>query len=50
LQSGLASAFGRDHSTRTTRKEKVSVMKYGLAWLLGVPPVIIAGWFLLNHC
>jgi len=25
-------------------------MKYGLAWLIGVPPVIIAAWFLLNHC
>jgi hypothetical protein len=25
-------------------------MKYGLAWLIGIPPVIIAAWFLLNHC
>ena len=30
--------------------DKVRSMKYGLAWLLGVPPVLIAGWFLLNHC
>lgn len=30
--------------------EGESVMKYGLAWLLGIPPVLIAGWFLLNHC
>jgi len=25
-------------------------MKYGIAWLLGVPPVLIIGWFLLNRC
>jgi hypothetical protein len=25
-------------------------MKYGLAWLVGVPPVLIAAWFLFNHC
>lgn len=33
---------------RSTAKE--SIMKYGVAWLLGVPPILIAGWFLLNHC
>ena len=32
------------------RPEKEIVMKYGVAWLLGIPPVLIAGWFLLNHC
>ena len=26
------------------------VMKYGLAWLIGIPPVLIAAWFLFNHC
>ncbi len=25
-------------------------VKYGIAWLIGVPPVLIAAWFLLNHC
>jgi hypothetical protein len=29
---------------------KESIMKYGVAWLLGVPTIVIAGWFLLNHC
>lgn len=31
-------------------REDEEVMKYGLAWLIGVPPVLIAAWFLLNHC
>jgi len=26
------------------------IMKYGVAWLLGIPPVIILAWFALNHC
>jgi hypothetical protein len=26
------------------------IMKYGLAWFLGVPPAIVAIWFLVNHC
>ena len=25
-------------------------MKYGIAWLLGVPPVLIVGWMLVNAC
>jgi len=25
-------------------------MKYGIAWLVGVPPVLILGWLLLNNC
>lgn len=29
---------------------KGTPMKYGLAWLVGVPPVLIVGWFLLNRC
>jgi hypothetical protein len=32
------------------RRKGGTFMKYGLAWLIGVPPVLIAGWFLLNHC
>lgn len=35
---------------RSAQMKEKQVMKYGLAWLLGVPPVLIAGWFLLNHC
>jgi hypothetical protein len=26
------------------------LMKYGLAWLLGIPPVLIVVWFLMNRC
>jgi hypothetical protein len=26
------------------------VMKYGIAWLVGIPPFLIAIWFLANHC
>lgn len=26
------------------------IMKYGIAWLVGIPPVLIAIWFLANHC
>jgi hypothetical protein len=26
------------------------IMKYGIAWLIGVPPVLILMWFLLNRC
>jgi len=25
-------------------------MKYGIAWLIGIPPVLIVGWFVLSHC
>jgi hypothetical protein len=25
------------------------VMKYGVAWLLGVPGILILAWFLVNH-
>jgi len=25
-------------------------MKYGIAWLIGIPPVLIVAWFLFNHC
>jgi hypothetical protein len=28
----------------------VPTMKYGVAWLIGIPPVLIAAWFLFNHC
>jgi len=24
-------------------------MKYGVAWLLGVPGILILAWFLVNH-
>lgn len=37
-------------ATEPSPHEEGQLMKYGLAWLLGVPPVLIAGWFLLNHC
>ena len=25
-------------------------MKYGVAWLLGVPGILILAWFLVNNC
>jgi hypothetical protein len=28
---------------------KEIAMKYGIAWLLGVPGVLIVGWFIFNH-
>jgi hypothetical protein len=31
------------------RYEKERVMKYGVAWLLGVPVSIIALWFVANQ-
>jgi hypothetical protein len=30
--------------------QKEIAMKYGIAWLLGVPTVIVVGWFVLAHC
>jgi hypothetical protein len=35
---------------RTSNTETRLIMKYGIAWLIGIPPVLIVGWFLLNHC
>jgi hypothetical protein len=32
-----------------TRREEITVMKYGVAWLLGVPVSIIALWFAVNQ-
>jgi hypothetical protein len=40
----------RQGGLATHRRGKNNDMKYGIAWLLGVPPILIAGWFLLNHC
>jgi len=30
-------------------REEITVMKYGAAWLLGVPVSIIALWFVVNQ-
>jgi hypothetical protein len=30
--------------------EKEIPMKYGIAWLLGVPGIVILGWLVLTHC
>jgi hypothetical protein len=35
---------------RALQPNEEIVMKYGLAWLLGVPPILIVGWFVLKHC
>jgi hypothetical protein len=32
------------------RQEGAPIMKYGIAWLIGIPPVLIVAWFLFNHC
>ncbi|HVH45412.1 MAG TPA: hypothetical protein VM925_23825 [Labilithrix sp.] len=44
-----ASSAGRARRALLSNAQEI-FMKYGLAWLLGVPPVLIVGWFLLNHC
>ncbi len=41
----LAQARGAAHSSRG----KVDAMKYGLAWLVGVPFSLVFLWFVLNQ-
>jgi hypothetical protein len=41
----LASARHESYDQR--RGEK---MKYGIAWLIGIPPILILAWFLFNNC
>jgi hypothetical protein len=36
--------------TSAPRLAEVKKVKYGIAWLVGVPPVLIAGRFLLRRC
>jgi hypothetical protein len=41
------------HEVRLLHQESVEsrwTMKYGIAWLLGVPGVVILGWLVLTHC
>jgi hypothetical protein len=26
------------------------IVKYGIAWLIGIPPLLILAWFLVNNC
>ena len=39
----------RLHQPITELNERSGVMKYGVAWLLGVPVSIIALWFVANQ-
>lgn len=42
----------RVHTGRRTDEPKrkgEATMKYLFAWVLGVPGVLIAAWFLMNH-
>jgi len=42
----LAQAWGAVH---VSTRRKVDAMKYGLAWLLGVPFFLVFPWFVLNQ-
>jgi hypothetical protein len=46
-----ASLAAHRRTSRVVRgSAEEAFMKYGVAWLIGVPPILIVGWFLLNHC
>jgi hypothetical protein len=47
-KKGPSNAYIGISSTRSYQKEE-RTMKYILAWALGVPGVLVFGWFLINH-
>jgi hypothetical protein len=45
----LAERFG-ERTNRSQNENRRLIMKYGLAWLLGIPIPILAVVYLVSHC
>ncbi len=45
----VCSSFPNPLRLATTIYERVYPMKYGIAWLLGVPTSVLVLWYLFTH-